>query len=123
MTDKLRIAIRKFGPFETAIATQFALWKAASGSALELEAVALDLNPLVDALFTSDGLRIGDWDLAFIVTDWLAEAIANGSLVDLAPLLAADPIPDYPEGWSPALTRMQQVEGAVYGIPYHDGPE
>ncbi|HZP83902.1 MAG TPA: extracellular solute-binding protein [Chthonomonadaceae bacterium] len=43
-----RIAVRQFGPFESAIRKQFAAYKAASGSALELELVALDLNPLAE---------------------------------------------------------------------------
>ncbi len=34
-----------------------------------------------------------------------------------------DPVPDYPGGWAPALTRFQTFGDAVYGLPYHDGPE
>lgn len=123
MAEKLRVAIRKFGPFESAIEKQFASFKAATGSSLELDSEALDLNPLVDALFIHGGLQNGTWDVAFIVTDWLAEAVADGHLVDLAPLLAASPIPGYPDDWAPALTRVQQFGDALYGIPYHDGPE
>ena len=80
MSETLRIAIRKFGPFEDAIRRQFADFKTVTGSPYELEPVSLDLNPLVDTLFTQGGLREGFWDVAFIVTDWLAEAIADGCL-------------------------------------------
>jgi multiple sugar transport system substrate-binding protein len=123
MAEKLRVAIRKFGPFETAIAKQFANFMAATSCPLELEYEALDLNPLVHSLFTRGGLKDGTWDIAFIVTDWLAEAVSEGCLVDLAPMLAANPVPDYLDGWAPALTRFQRFGDAVYGIPYHDGPE
>ena len=33
----------------------------------------------------------GEWDVAFIATDWIASMHAQGCAVDLAPLLAADP--------------------------------
>lgn len=118
-----RIAIRRFGPFESAIQHQWADFQAASGCPLRLEWEALDLNPLVDSLFTGGGLRDGTWDIAFVVTDWLAEAVGEGLLRDLSPSMAADPVPDYPQGWAPPLTGMQQFGDAVYGLPYHDGPE
>lgn len=119
----LRIAIRKFGPFESAIAKQFASFKAATGSALTLDAAALDLNPLYESLFTRGGLKDGTWDIAFVVTDWIAEAVEEGALVDLASYMRAAPLPDYPEGWVPSLLGFQQFGDAVYGTPYHDGPE
>ncbi len=122
-TDALRIAVRKFEPFERAIERQYKSFQAANGCPLWLEAVPLDLNPLADSLFAQDGLRNGDWDVTFIVNDWLAEAVEREALLDLAPLLREQPIPDYPAGWAPALTGFQQFGDGVYGIPYHDGPE
>src|SRR5258706_15976356 len=121
--DVLRIAIRKFGPFESAIQKQYADFQAATGCALRLEFESLDLNPLYETLFTRAGLKDGAWDIAFINTDWLAEAVEGGALLDLAPLMRAAPIADYPHGWTPALTRLQQFGDTVYGVPYHDGPE
>lgn len=123
MTTPFRIAIRKFGPFESAIRKQYASFCASTGCQLPLEAVPLDLNPLYDTLFTQDGLKNGTWDVAFIVTDWLAEAVDRGALLNLAPLMAANPVPDYPAGWAPVLTQVQQIGDAIYGLPYHDGPE
>ncbi len=123
MSDTLRVAIRKFEPFERAIARQFADFQRVSGCPLTLEARALDLNPLVDSLFTRGGLKDGSWDLAFIVTDWFADAVADGCLLDLAPLMTAEPVPGYPDDWAPTLTRTQQFGPAIYGLPYHDGPE
>lgn len=123
MKDTLRIAVRKFGPFETAITKQYTSFQAATGCSLALDYEALDLNPLVDTLFTHEGLKNGTWDIAFVVTDWIAEAVASGAVLDLAPLMRQTPIQDYPDGWTPALTRFQQFGDAIYGVPYHDGPE
>jgi len=62
-------------------------------------------------------------DIGLLVTDWLAMAAGDGHLLDLAPLINADPPPDYPDGWSPSLIRLQQIDGGVFGLPYHDGPQ
>lgn len=120
---EFRIAVRRFGPFESAIRKQWASFQAAEGIDLELRAEALDLDPLYATLFEHDGLRRGEWDVAFLNTDWLAAAHATQAVADLAPRIAADPPEDYPHGWTPSLLRLQQFEGAVLGLPYHDGPE
>ena len=49
MTAKLRIAVRAFGPFESAIAKQFDDFVRTTGIDATLEAVAMDLNPLHEA--------------------------------------------------------------------------
>lgn len=123
MSEQLRVAVRKFGPFEAAIRAQFADFQQASGCSLDLDSVALDLNPLAETLFVQGGLRDGTWDIAFLATDWIADAVASGSLLDLTPRMREEPVPDYPAGWVPSLTRFQQFGEAVYGLPYHDGPE
>ena len=60
----LRIAVRKFGPFESAIEKQFRDFVETSGVDATLEAIALDLNPLHETLIGSRGLARGDWDPA-----------------------------------------------------------
>ena len=119
----LRVAIRKFGPFESAIQKIWQSFQEATGCPLELEAEALDLNPLYESLFTRGGLKDGAWDVAFMVTDWLAEAVEDDALLDLAPYMRTTPVADYPMGWTPSLTQFQHFGDAVYGLPYHDGPE
>lgn len=123
MTATLRVAVRAFGPFESAIAKQFADFVRLTGADAVLEAVAMDLNPLHEAVIGSGGLGKGDWDLAFLATDWLAEAQQLGLLENLEPHMAAAPIADFPEAWSPSLTTMQRFAGGFWGMPYHDGPE
>ncbi len=123
MADTLRIAVRRFDAFDSAIERQWSDYVTSTGSKATLEYESLDLNPLVDRLFTSNGLKNGDIDLAFIVTDWIADAVASDALLDLAPYLASRPVEGYPDQWSSTLTRFQQFGDRIYGLPYHDGPE
>ncbi|MGB6197949.1 MAG: extracellular solute-binding protein [Candidatus Acidiferrales bacterium] len=118
-----RIAIRKFGPFESAIEKQWHSFDSAAHCGLTLEAVAFDLRPLSEALFDRQGMLRGDWDIAFLDTDWLAHAHATKAALNLAPYLKMDPPHDFPNGWSDSLLRLQTIEGEVLGLPYHDGPE
>jgi len=115
-----RIAVRAFPPFESAIRKQWQSFESRARTGLELEAVPLDLHPLHSALF---GPSDTPWDAAFVVTDWIAEAAASNTLLDLAPYLAADPPEGYPDAWTPSLLRFQHTDGRVLGLPYHDGPE
>lgn len=123
MTATLRIAVRRFGPFERAIERQFADFVAETGVPARLEWEAFDLNPLHERLFGQRELATGRWDIAFLATDWLAEAQAGGLVADLDPWMAERPIPDHPDAWSPSLTRLPRFAGGTWGLPYHDGPE
>jgi len=119
----LRVAVRKFAPFESAIAEQFADFLRVSRRDASLDAQAMDLNPLHEAIIGSGGLGDGSWDIAFMATDWLAEAQHAGLLEDLSLHMRRDPVPDFPEGWSASLTGLQRFAGGIWGMPYHDGPE
>jgi multiple sugar transport system substrate-binding protein len=121
--DQFRIAVRKYPPFEAAIRMQWEAFEATAHTGLTLDLIALDLHPLEEALFASNGMRGGDWDVAFIATDWIASVHAQGCAVNLAPLLASDPPQDYPQGWTDSLLRLQRIGESVLGVPYHDGPE
>jgi multiple sugar transport system substrate-binding protein len=121
--QSFRIAVRKFDPFESAIRKQWNAFEAVEQTGLTLEAEAFDLIPLTETLFEREGLLRGDWDVAFINTDWVASIHASKAVADLAPFLKQNPPDDYPDGWTPSLLRLQQVDGSVLGVPYHDGPE
>ena len=123
MTVPLRIAVRKFDPFATALERQFADFCRMSGADASLEIVSMDLNPLHEALFERRELASGAWDIAFLSTDWIAEAQASGLVTDLDPFLADQPIPDFPDAWSPSLLGLQRFAGGFWGLPYHDGPQ
>jgi len=120
----IRIAVRKFGPFEDAIRRQFDDFIAKeklAGATMEFD--ALELNDLHAGLFEGGGLREGKYDIAFLVTDWLAAAVQDGLLADLSILMKANPLADFPGAWSRSLTWMPMIQGRLYGLPYHDGPE
>ena len=120
---QLRIAVRRFDPFANALRRQFAEFTrdAAGDDRLELE--LLELNDLHARLFVRGALADGSVDLAFLSTDWLAEAQASGLIQDLRPYLARAPIADFPQAWSPSLVRLADFAGGFWGLPYHDGPE
>jgi multiple sugar transport system substrate-binding protein len=118
-----RIAVRKFAPFESALAKQWDSFEQRHQTGLELEAIPFDLHPLRESLFDNRGLWLGDWDAAMISTDWLAQAADTEGLVDLIPFLEQSPPEGYPDAWSDSLLRLQTFCGAVLGLPYHDGPE
>lgn len=123
MGERLRIAVRRFDPFERAIVRQFADFVAVHGIEAELEIVPMELNPLHASLFAERRLADGSFDIAFLNTDWLAEAHAVGLIEDLDPWLAKAPIVDFPGAWSLSLTGLQRFAGGFWGMPYHDGPE
>lgn len=118
-----RIAVRKYPPFEQAIRAQWGAFEAAAKTGLTLDMVALDLRPLEEALFASNSMRDGEWDVAFIATDWIASMHAQGCARDISQLLREEPPQDFSEGWTDSLLRLQRIGDAVLGVPYHDGPE
>ena len=118
-----RVAIRKFDPFDIAIKKAWDSFEQTEKSGLELDAEGLDLHPLYESLFEKDDLRKGNVDVAFVVTDWMASCQEKGILLDLAPMIKANPPEGYPGGWTKSLLGMQQFGDQIIGLPYHDGPE
>ncbi len=119
----MRIAVRKFDPFERAIRRQWADFTRTAGLDATLEVEPLELNALHGRIIGHGGLADGSLDIAFLPTDWLAEAQAAGLIENLAPYHAAAPIEDFPAAWSASLLRLQSFAGGFWGQPYHDGPE
>jgi multiple sugar transport system substrate-binding protein len=119
----LRIAVRKFDPFERAIRRQWADFTRTGRLDASLEVEPLELNALHARLIGRGGLADGSLDIAFLPTDWLAEAQAAGLIENLSPYLAAAPIEDFPKAWSASLVRLQAFGDGFWGLPYHDGPE
>src|ERR1700757_3990402 len=123
MTAVIRIAVRRFGPFESGIVKQFADFVRIGGADARVEIEAMDLNPLHESLFGRRELLSGKWDVPFLSPDWIAEAQALGLVEDLAPFMARAPIADFPAAWSPSLVSLQSFAGGFWGMPYHDGPQ
>ncbi len=121
---KLRIALRKFEPFAESIQRQLQDFQKQLQEEVEFEVVSLELDDLYRELITEEGLKSGKWDLALVVSDWLAEAQASDALLDLNTCFDAYGKPEgFPEAWPESLLRLQQFDQQVLGLPYHDGPE
>jgi multiple sugar transport system substrate-binding protein len=118
-----RVALRKMGPFEAAVERFWMAFQQQTGCDLELEAVALDLHPLHDAILGSGGMKAGHWDVVLINTDWIAEAWESGAVENLKPYVERSPPQDFPDDWPPSLLRHQAYDENLAGMPFHDGPE
>ena len=123
MTEVLRIAVRKFGPFEDAIEAQFADFVATTGADATLETSVMELDELHAATIATGGLRDGAFDVAFLATDWIVEAQEAGGIDDLSQLLRNQPPANYPEDWPASLLGLQSFAAGTWGLPYHDGPQ
>ena len=119
--NRLRIAVRKLDAFERALKKQSVEFCRLEKNAPNLEIIPLNIPDLHTALFEKEGLKRGEFDIAFIVSDWIAEAVAGQHVVDLQPFLKISPPDDYPQGWDDSLLRYQSYENKVYGLPYHNG--
>ncbi len=123
-SNKIRFAVRKFPPFESALAKAWERFREESGCDYELEMVAMDSRELFEAtLGEQRGLIGGDWDIAHLNTDWLAHAVMDDAIEDLTPYIAKNPPMEYPNGWSEAMQQMQQFDDKCVGLPFHNGPE
>lgn len=118
-----RIAVRRFDPFELAIGLQWESFESDFKTGLKLDAAAYDLPALSDTLFGPHENGSGPWDVIFLNTDWVPAARRENCLIDLAPYLKRNPPDDFPDGWTPSLLRLQDIDGFVAALPYHDGPE
>lgn len=121
-TTRIRIAVREFSDFENALDEEISLYRKLRPD-VEIEAAQLDLHSLHSELFQKDGLRNGTWDIGYLVTDWLSEAVEENTIEDLAPYLAQSPVPDWPNGWAPSIVEPLYFGDKLYTLPWHDGPE
>ncbi len=118
----LRIAHRNYGDFESALAEEAQLFEA-SHPGVAVELVSVGIHELYEAALKDGGLRDGHFDLALLVTDWLAEGVATGALEDLHRWQRGAPIPGWPESWAASLVRPLMIDGKLSSLPWHDGPE
>lgn len=121
--ETFRIAVRKFGPFETAMQMFWDSYCRLSGCKLKLELVIMDLHELHDRTLAQNGLANGEFDVAHINTDWIYEGYSNGAFEVLNKYINQDPPVDFPTGWSTSLLELQNFGNEIVGLPFHDGPE
>ncbi|AYD47644.1 ABC transporter substrate-binding protein [Arachidicoccus soli] len=123
INKKLRVAVRKFTPFENALEKIWHSFKVQTNTEFELEYSSMDLTELHQSLFEEGGLQNGSWDIVQLSSDWVSEAFNKGAIEDLAPFIAQNEKEVYLQNWPPSLRRSQTFENKIYGIPFHDGPE
>lgn len=117
------MAVRKFGPFESAMEKLWDRYCRYSGCQLSAEFVALDLHELYTGTLLENGLAEGRWDIAHINTDWVYGGFEAGAFEDLQPYIRQSPPSGFPEAWSSSLLELQQFGEQVAGLPFHNGPE
>lgn len=122
-SNTLRIAVRKFAPFERTMKILWQRYCDATGCRLRAEMIPMDLPDLHKATIGDRGLKTGEWDIAHINTDWIYEAYRENLLEDLSPYINKNPPLDYPQGWSESLLQLQRFGNHTAGLPFHDGPE
>jgi multiple sugar transport system substrate-binding protein len=118
----LRIALRNYKDFENALGEEAQLFEQVH-SGIRVELVSVGIHELHRLALTEGGLSQGRFDIALLVTDWLAEAIAAGALEDLQLWQNRIPIPDWPRGWASSLVRPLIFGEKLSSLPWHDGPE
>jgi multiple sugar transport system substrate-binding protein len=119
---RLRIAVREFVDFENALAEEIAVY-CERHPEVEFQAVPLDLHKLHGEMFEKNGLRNGTWDIGYVSTDWLAEAVDEGAIEELTPYMKQQPVADWPQGWAPSIVEPLMFGDKLYTLPWHDGPE
>jgi multiple sugar transport system substrate-binding protein len=118
----LRIVLRNYADFENALTEEARLFEA-QHPGTKIELISVGIHELYNATISAGGLRDGHFDLALLVTDWLAEADAAGALEDLHRWQQRIPLHDWPDGWPRSLVQPVILADHLTSIPWHDGPE
>lgn len=121
--DKIRIAVRKFEPFEVTLKKLWDEFCLENNVTMEAEMIPLELHDLYEETLAKKGLENGDWDIAHLNTDWIFDAVNANAVENLSPLIENNPPQDFPNGWHESLLHLQEINDNVYGLPFHDGPE
>ncbi len=119
---KLRIAVRDYSDFTTAMGEEAAAFELLN-EGQQIEIVPMGIHELYEATLTKGGLRDGSFDVALLVTDWLAEGMTSGSLEDLAAWNRHARLSDWPDGWAHSLVKPLMFGERQAALPWHDGPE
>ncbi len=96
--SKLRIVLRNYSDFEHALTEEAHLFESRHpGTTIEI--ISTGIHELYKSAITDGGLQEGHFDLALLVTDWIAEAHSAGALEDLHLWHQRIPLHDWPDGW------------------------
>ncbi len=118
----LRLWGRTYPPFASALAKQGAALDELDGAG-GVETRLIEISDLEHRVLDGDLALSGESDVLLLNTDWLPRCVERGLLLDVKDRLVADPPVGWPDAWVPSLRELQEGEnGAIYGLPYHDGP-
>jgi multiple sugar transport system substrate-binding protein len=120
--SSLRILLRNYADFENALTEEARLFEE-HHPGTKIELISVGIHELYNSAIADGGLRDGRFDLALLVTDWLAEAHASGALEDLHPWQQHIPIREWPGGWPRSLVQPLLFGDHLSSLPWHDGPE
>jgi multiple sugar transport system substrate-binding protein len=120
--SSLRILLRNYADFENALTEEARLFEE-SHPGTKIELVSVGIHELYHSAITDGGLRDGRFDLALLVTDWLAEAHSAGAVENLHHWQQLIPIHDWPDGWPRSLVQPLIFGDRLTSLPWHDGPE
>ena len=118
----LRIILRDYADFESALEEEARLFEAFHPG-VKVQLTSVGIHDLHRSAIAEGGLRNGHFDLALLVTDWLAEGLATGALEDLHPWHHRLPLHDWPQGWAQSLVQPLVFGDRLSSLPWHDGPE
>jgi len=121
--EKIRIAVRKFDPFESTLQKLWDAFCLQNNIKMEAEMIALELHDLYETTISEKGLKEGNWDIAHINTDWIFDAVNENAVLNLFSLIGENPPENYPFGWHKSLLHLQKLSNGIFGLPFHDGPE
>ena len=107
--SNLRIALRNYSDFDSALTEEARLFESHHPGA-KIELLSMGIHDLYKSAISDGGLHDGHYDLALLVTDWLAEAHARSALEDLHP-------------WPGSLVKQLLFGNHLSSLPWHDGPE
>ena len=112
--DALTLLGREFEGFRRAVAAHAGAWAAGTVSARwlglpELEREVLSGTP--------------DADLVLVPADWLPALAHRGTVVPLDEHLADRPPHGWPDAWMTSFRDGVGYDGALWGLPLHDGPQ
>lgn len=121
--EKIRIAVRKFDPFESTLQKLWDSFCLQNNIQIEAEMIPMELHELYETTITKKGLKKGKWDIVHLNTDWIYDAVHEKAVLDLYSFIAENPPENYPNGWHKSLLHLQKIDNGTYGLPFHDGPE
>ena len=123
-SEKFRIAVREFGPFESALVKQWDAFERNAHTGLEFEPIAMDLHTLFESTFVERWFALAATGMRLLSIRTGSPPRKSKALCSISRNLFGRNRPTTIRmAGAPSLLRMQESGGQVLGLPYHDGPE